>query len=62
VPVLLSSPGEVQVRSTVVKVGEEVARFVIAAGGVVSGVRVVPVATLERAEVFGTSSEVFMAK
>jgi hypothetical protein len=63
VPVLLSSPGAVQERFMVVAVGLEVARLETAAGAVVSGVAVVvPVATFERFEVFGTSSKVFIAK
>ena len=63
VPLLPSSPGAVQVRSTLVSPGLPAARSVMAAGGVVSaGAWVVAEAALETADQLGTSSAVLRAK
>ena len=60
VPVLLSSPGAVQVSVTVVPVGPLVARLVTAAGAVTS--EVWALGLLDTPDQLGTSSAVSMAK
>ena len=60
-PVVPSSPGAVHVNGIEVDVAVPAAKFVMAAGGVVSAV-VALMATLETADQLGTSSAVFIAK
>jgi hypothetical protein len=60
VPVLLSSPGAVQESEILLVAVFETDKLDTAAGAVMSNVEVET--TFDKAEMFGTSSEVFIAK